>query len=107
VNLKVDADSVRASGGAVASVADRFAAALNRFAGELAHFGEPWGNDDIGSLIGSAYAEVYDWAMECYTDALEELGAMGTDLGAMAQAHEENDAHSAKVFQRLSQAMEA
>jgi hypothetical protein len=107
VNLQIDGDSIRASGRSLSSAADRFVAALNEFAGTLAGFGEPWGNDDIGSLIGAAYAEVYDWAMECYTDALDELGAMGNDLDGMAQAHEDADGRSALVFRRLSEGMGA
>jgi hypothetical protein len=49
----------------------RFTQALSAFQAELEGYGRPWGEDDIGSLIGAAHDEVSAWAFDCYQSALE------------------------------------
>ncbi|WP_433650305.1 hypothetical protein ACQP2C_28225 [Micromonospora zamorensis] len=38
--------------------AQRIRLALSAFDAELAAFGAPWGNDDLGSLIGMVYETI-------------------------------------------------
>ncbi|GAA2713395.1 hypothetical protein [Actinoplanes palleronii] len=67
--VHVTPDSLDASGQHLAAVAERFASALTAFQAEIAGYGQPWGADDIGSLIGAAHDEVASFAFESYQDA--------------------------------------
>src|SRR3954447_17043455 len=82
----IDPERLSASGSALQSVASRLSAELASFQSELAGHGAPWGSDDIGSLIGAAHDEVSSWAVECYQDALDEMGSVGAHaVGIRAQ----------------------
>lgn len=85
--VHVTPESLDESGRQLGSVAERFASALAEFQSEIAGFGRPWGEDDIGQLIGVAHDEVSAFAFECYQDALNEIAAAGVDLSGMAQLY--------------------
>ncbi|GIF12664.1 hypothetical protein [Actinoplanes teichomyceticus] len=85
--LHIAPESLQASGRRLGAVAHRFASALTAFQAEIAGFGQPWGSDDIGSLIGAAHEEVSSFAYECYQSALGEIAAAGADLSGMALAY--------------------
>lgn len=88
MDLRIDTDSIRTAGKQLQAAGERFGTALQQFQAELASHGEPWGTDDIGSLIGAAHAEVADYAFECYGDARDEVVASGQDLVGMAERYE-------------------
>lgn len=102
--VEVSPDSLEYSGQRLGTVAERFAAALNAFQSEIAGFGRPWGEDDIGQLIGAAHDEVSAFAFECYQGALDEIAAAGADLSGMAQLY--TTAEEA-IVQRMSSLKEA
>jgi hypothetical protein len=85
--LNVQPDLIRRSGGGIRSAAQRLRAELEAFQGELAGFGEPWGDDDIGSLIGGCYQAVYEVAMECYTDNIGEMENEADGVNTMAATY--------------------
>lgn len=85
--VQVDPDGLDASGRSLEGIAAELAEAVSAFKAQLEGFGRPWGNDDIGSLIGAAHDEVSAFAFECYATAVDEIGAAGTDLSGMAEAY--------------------
>jgi hypothetical protein len=98
--VDVTPESLEYSGQRLGTVAERFASALTAFQAEIAGFGRPWGEDDIGQLIGAAHDEVSAIAFECYGDALDEIAAAGADLSGMA-------ARYATAEEAISQRMSA
>lgn len=87
----IDPDGLRNAGDGLQDVSDRFLTELRTFLADLAAFGTPWGDDDIGSLIGAACEEVTAYAAECFESAIEELGVVGVDLNGMAHRGEETE----------------
>ena len=97
----IDPERLSASGSALQGVAARLSAELASFQSELAGFGAPWGNDDIGSLIGAAHDEVSSWAFECYQDALDEMAAAGADVVDISAQYTEVDENVSRRFRGL------
>lgn len=75
-----------------------FGEKLAAFQAELAAFGEPWGGDDLGSLVGIAYGVVSEFAFECYSEALEELDLAGGDVDVMADRYRAVESAAAEHF---------
>jgi hypothetical protein len=82
--LGFDAEEIHRAGGGIASSAQSLQAKLQAFDGELRGFGEPWGNDDIGSLIGMCYQTVYQLAMECFGENIGDMAGQAEGVKAMA-----------------------
>ncbi|SNS93271.1 hypothetical protein SAMN05421812_102411 [Asanoa hainanensis] len=87
-DLGIDAAALRYSGGGVQASADGISQRLSAFQAELASFGQPWGNDDLGSLIGMAYETVLEVAMDCITENLGGLAEDGAGLVGMADSYD-------------------
>ena len=103
--LRINPEALDASGRQLQDVADRFAQALTAFQAELQSYGQPWGSDDIGSLIGAAHDEVSQYAFECYQEALDEIGAAGGDVGLMGRAHSETDQAGLEKFTTMQHSL--
>lgn len=86
--IQVSPEVLRATGTVLQQVGDRFEEQLNALESELLSFGQPWGNDDIGQLIGVAYEEVVSYAFDCLRGVLDEIRQSGVDLDGMAQRYE-------------------
>ncbi|GAA2711592.1 WXG100 family type VII secretion target [Actinoplanes palleronii] len=90
--------ALRAGGEQVIDVAERFIGQLESFEAQMAGYGEPWGGDDIGSLIGTVYVGVSAWVLDCIGVAAEEIGAAGSDLTLMADNYESVEQESADAM---------
>ncbi|MDY7083649.1 MAG: hypothetical protein SYR96_00950 [Actinomycetota bacterium] len=97
----IDPERLSASGSALQRVASRLSSEVASFRSELAGFGAPWGNDDIGSLIGAAHDEVSSWAFECYQDVLDEMAAAGSDVVDVGKQHRQADENVSRRFRGL------
>ncbi|GAA2691951.1 hypothetical protein [Actinoplanes palleronii] len=84
----VDPAALRAGGDGVITVAQGFIGQVETFEAQMQGYGEPWGGDDIGSLIGIAYTAVSAWVLDCIAVAAEEIGSAGSDLTLMADNYE-------------------
>jgi hypothetical protein len=89
--MRVDHADIHRMGGRIGSMTEGLAGKVQAFQGELAGFGEPWGGDDIGALIGGCYNAVYELFMECVNDNLEGLGEQGEGVKAMAATYRESE----------------
>ncbi|MEH1165242.1 hypothetical protein V6V47_07635 [Micromonospora sp. CPCC 205539] len=94
--------SLRDAGQSVGDVARRFLTDLDGFQSQMDGYGEPWGADDIGSLIGVAYTEVAAYVFDCLGIAGEELDSAGGDLGGMADAYDLVDEDGAGSMRSLA-----
>ncbi|MGP4022414.1 hypothetical protein [Actinomadura sp. 3N407] len=84
---EVDPELIRSAGAGMSTAAQRLAADWQAFQQELAGFGEPWGQDDIGFLIGGCYQAVYQVAVECYEDNLTALDGQAQAMKFVAANH--------------------
>ncbi len=82
--MSAEAGAVHRGGEGIASAAGRLRGELAAFRAELAAHGEPWGSDDVGSLIKGFYEAVHEVAMECFHDNVAELGNRGQSATVMA-----------------------
>jgi hypothetical protein len=83
-DLRIGIEELDGAGKALNAVGARYVTALAAFQAQLEGFGRPWGEDDIGMLIGAAHDEVSSFAFECYHAALTDIQDAGTDLSGMA-----------------------
>ncbi|ATO14075.1 hypothetical protein CO540_09710 [Micromonospora sp. WMMA2032] len=93
---------IRAAGKGVADLATRFSGELEAFEARMRGYGEPWGADDIGSLIGIAYTEVANYIVDCVGMATEEFTSAGADITGMADAYERVDDDGAGTMRSLA-----
>jgi uncharacterized protein YukE len=99
--FQVDPGSLRTSAEGLDDVVDRFADALERFETTIAAFGQPWGADDIGTVIGELYLGIHDLAMSCFESNGELLGQFAHGLHMMADSFEAAEAEVADSMARL------
>jgi methyl-accepting chemotaxis protein len=86
--VQVSPEVLRVTGTVLQQVGDQFDEQLTALEQELLSFGQPWGNDDIGQLIGIAYEEVVSFAFDCLREVVAEVRESGVDLDGMAQRYE-------------------
>ncbi|GAA2423146.1 hypothetical protein GCM10010191_38840 [Actinomadura vinacea] len=82
--LRVSRDDLRRAATMLGQAIDRMDADLSALEGELGGFGQPWGGDEIGMLIGACYEGALDMAMECFGTNMDELDGFVEDLEKMA-----------------------
>lgn len=75
-------------------------AALTAFVNELRGHGEPWGNDELGALIGLSYQGIFAAAMDCFASNLDVIDDYAERLGHAAAAYDRADSESAQRTQR-------
>jgi uncharacterized protein YukE len=96
--FEVSPDQIRSSAKQLKQVADDFTQKVADFEAKITGFGEPWGGDDIGMLIGIAHGAVFEAAMECFKENAKELTERTQALEAMATNYTRmEDANSAAV----------
>jgi PE family len=99
--IRVTPSLLEAAGADLDALAGRLGSLLAAFSAELAAFGRPWGQDDIGTLIGTAHDEVSSYAFECYQSAVEEVAAAGEDLAVMARGYRAADEATGRAIDDL------
>ncbi|RLP94026.1 WXG100 family type VII secretion target [Micromonospora sp. CV4] len=99
--FEVEPTALRAGGDQVIGASERFIGQLESFEAQMAGYGEPWGGDDIGSLIGVVYTGVSAWVLDCIGVAAEEIGAAGSDLTAMAENYESVEREAANAMRGI------
>jgi uncharacterized protein YukE len=98
--LEVDPDSYRRAKLNIGQSNEDTDAALSTFVSELESYGEPWGNDDLGSLIGMSYQGIFAVAMDCFATNLDVIDNYAERLGNAADDYERTDQASAEPFQK-------
>jgi hypothetical protein len=101
--LNVDFEQIRRSGAGIGSSAQGAADRMGSFQSELAGYGEPWGNDMIGSLIGGCYQAISQAAFESFGENVKEMARHGQKAQAMAAGYQQSEDDSAVEVNRLRQ----
>ncbi len=96
-DLDVDSTSLRQAKVNIGQSQQDTDAALSAFVAELASHGEPWGNDDLGSLIGLSYQGIFDAAMECFNHNLDVIDEYSASLGTAADEYDRTDQDNADL----------
>ena len=89
--IEIDPESIIGAGDDIVASAQRLRAALSAFDAELAAFGTPWGNDDLGSLIGMVNETIRDLALESYDANLVEIEDIGKLSRVMGLNYQETE----------------
>jgi phage-related minor tail protein len=99
--FQVNTDSLRTSATGLDDVVDRFADTLEQFEATINGFGQPWGGDDVGSIIGELYLGIHDLAMTCFESNGELLGEFAHGLHTMADNFEATETEVTDSLMRL------
>jgi hypothetical protein len=99
--FRVHPEALRAGGATLASVGAQLGEGLERFDAAIASFGQPWGGDYIGMLIGEAYQAAVDYAMGNFFAAADEIASAGEDVMGMADAYASTEESSQTMFTGL------
>jgi hypothetical protein len=89
--LDVHTSSLRTAASGIRSAADQLSEKWSALLGTASGMGSPWGNDDIGMLIGTSYSAVQDAADESYTSAAKDLHGFAEGLITMAGRYDEGE----------------
>ncbi|MDM4784517.1 hypothetical protein [Micromonospora sp. b486] len=93
---------IRAAGRGVTDLAKRFNGELEAFEARMRGYGEPWGADDIGSLIASPTPRWRTTSSNCVGMAADEFTSAGADITGMADAYERVDEDGAGTMRSLA-----
>jgi hypothetical protein len=99
-DVDVDSESLRHGKINIGQSAQDTDAALAAFIAELESHGEPWGNDDLGSMIGLSYQGIFAAAMECFNSNLDVIDDYAASLGDAADEYDRTDQQSADQTQK-------
>ncbi|MEU8181692.1 hypothetical protein AB0B86_13090 [Micromonospora sp. NPDC049047] len=75
--------------GTLATTGETLSDQLTAFEQACAAYEGAWGDDTIGTYIGTAYTAVSAWAFDCWHSVAEELVSAGDDLVGMGEAYEQ------------------
>jgi hypothetical protein len=99
-DVDVDSESLRHGKINIGQSAQDTDTALSGFVAELESHGEPWGNDDLGSMIGLSYQGIFDAAMECFNSNLDVIDDYAESLGTAADEYDRTDQQAADQTQK-------
>jgi hypothetical protein len=86
VQLKLDPDNVAAAGSTLAGVAQRMADDVAVLEATVTGAGNPWGDDDSGSVFALAYRAVLGHALQALGSHVQQMGEAALDLHLQARA---------------------
>jgi hypothetical protein len=82
--FSIDPVGLRLSGAQISSSAQQLQGHLSAFQQELAGYGQPWGSDMVGSLIGMCYGVISGIAMQSVTSNIAGLDDHAQRVQAMS-----------------------
>lgn len=82
---------------------ERTVTQLEGFQNELESFGEAWGNDDLGMLIGEVYKAALSLAMNCLFSNLDTVFGYADRLAVTADDYDATDQHSSQGLDLVRQ----
>ncbi|MDL4816851.1 WXG100 family type VII secretion target [Actinomadura opuntiae] len=100
--LKVDHEQMLKSGRDIGNAATDLRSHWQQFQGELSSYGQPWGEDDIGSIIGGCYQAVLEVFQDCLDDNIEGVAEHGDGVQTMAAGYREAEDTSAIEVNRVN-----
>jgi hypothetical protein len=101
----VHPELIRTAGHGIQSAADQARTHLERFQQELDSYGDPWGDDDVGSAIGLCYGVIAGLAMDCYQTNVDGLTGFGEGVTTMADNYQQTEDQNTAGFARLHESL--
>ncbi|GLW65269.1 hypothetical protein Arub01_35130 [Actinomadura rubrobrunea] len=98
-------ETVRQAAKELTAAGDRLAQEWQSLVGTVEGMGAPWGNDDIGMLIGESYLAIQETANESFTGAADDLRAFGEKLTLVADNHEKAEQEMVGNINSISAAL--
>lgn len=105
--IRVDPEQLRSAASQLAQVADQFGLDVDAFVSELDGYGQPWGGDDIGLLIGTAHDAVLDAALDCFDDNVDTMYDYSDNLLAMADNYDTVEGDNTQSFGDIGRDLDA
>jgi hypothetical protein len=102
VVLQVDTDTLRSGGAALEQCGARLNEAWSAFSGSVRAMGDIFGDDDVGSIIGTSYEAAHSIAEAAFTSSAERFGEFGQALAAAADRHDANERQITDSFKRIT-----
>ena len=103
--FQVSPDQLTSSAERLKQVADEFTEQVSQFQSQIQGYGEPWGGDDLGMLIGIAHGACFEAAMQCFQENSEELGQRAEALKAVAKNYTAMEESNVQGVNSISQAL--
>ncbi|MFC4912841.1 hypothetical protein [Actinomadura gamaensis] len=89
--LNVDHQQLLKTGRDIGAAATNLRSHWQQFQSELASYGEPWGNDDIGSIIGGCYQAILQIFEDCLNDNIDGVQEHAEGVQSMAATYRESE----------------
>jgi hypothetical protein len=105
VSFEVDPAGLRGAGNGLTDVGGQFGAALEAFRAKIAGHGEPWGADDLGTLVALSFPVVAGYLLECCDAIADEYEVSGADLAGMADDYEAVEQELEGQFRRIGEGL--
>jgi hypothetical protein len=102
-NLDVDPESIRRGGNGIRSTAHQIQAEWEALQAKLAGYGEPWGQDMLGMLIGGCYLAINEVITECIQENVNGLQDHAEGTTVMAANYLQAEDASAIEVNRVRQ----
>ena len=99
--FSIDPDSIQRAAVEIQGVADDLDGTVGRFVQALSQFGDPWGMDMLGMLIGGGYAAIEQLALETLDSIVDSFDQYAEGLTSMAASYREVDDSADASFDRF------
>jgi hypothetical protein len=103
--LNVDPDQIQRSGAQISAAAEQLHGHVSAFQGELTSYGQPWGHDMVGSLIGGCYLAISGAAMRSFASNTSALSDHGARVQAMASLYRQTEESNTQAVDRVREAL--
>jgi hypothetical protein len=99
--FQVQPEDLRRAGQELDQIADRLDALLDQAGTQLDGYADPFGTDDIGSLIAEAYEVSAEAVFDLLVDVSDGLRDDAEDLSGMADAYQATDGDALVSMDRI------
>jgi hypothetical protein len=101
VSLELGFDDLRDTQNRVSDAATHIADSLTAFHDKLAAYGAPWGNDELGSVIGEIYQGALAMTLDCYQSNLDAMNDYADLLDEVADGMQDGSSAAAARLNAL------
>jgi hypothetical protein len=101
--LNVDPKSIKRGGAGIRSAAHQARSEWQALQSKLSGYGDPWGGDMIGMLIGGCYSAIYEVAAECIESNITGLTDHAEGATVMASNYFQSEEASTVGVNRVRQ----
>jgi hypothetical protein len=104
-SFSVDADRMRDAGDNISQSSQAMSGSVSQFEAQLASYGDAFGGDDLGSLIGMVYGVIHDLAMDCFETNIADTQEAGETVTAMANNFSNTEDNTTASFDAFDRGM--